>query len=69
MFGPTSIWVKRSLVQKEIFAQKNYGSQNIGSKTFGQNRVSNSWDIADLCKCLQDIYGAWAIIVVTVEIR
>ena len=47
MFGPRSIWVKRSLVQKEILAQKNYGSQKIGSKTFGQNRVSNSWDIAD----------------------
>ena len=57
MFGPRSIWVKKSLVQKEILAQINYGSQKIGSKTFGQNWVSNSWYIAELYRCLQDICG------------
>ena len=41
---------------KKLLVQKDQGLQEIGSKKFGQNRVCNSWDIADMDKCYQDIY-------------
>ena len=43
----TNFWAKKILVPK------NYGCQKIGSKNFGQNRVSNSWDIPDMGKYRQ----------------
>ena len=53
-FNTISLY-KRSLAQKGILTTKNHGSQKIGPKTFGQNQISNSWDIAYLYKCRQDI--------------
>ena len=65
IFGPTFFWVHIILGQKffeskETLSQQNFGSkeiqslQKIGSKKFGQNWVSNSWDIPDMDKCCQD---------------
>ena len=66
MLGPKKFWVcKIFCVQKKfgfkeiwsknILAHKNYEPQKIGSKKFGQNQTSNSWDIADMDKRCQGI--------------
>ena len=34
-----------------MYGQKNKTPQEMGSKKFGQNKVSNSWDTADMEKC------------------
>ena len=52
--GPKKIWSKE-IWSKNILAHKNDEPQKIGSKKFGQNRSSNSWDIADMDKCHQGI--------------
>ena len=63
-----TIWIKRSLVQK-IFGSKgvqskrNVGQQKlrppkIWSNKFGQKRISNSWDIANMYECYV-FYHLW----------
>ena len=42
------------LLIRTNIARINVAWKNVPSK-FGQNRVSNSWDIADMEKCFQDI--------------
>ena len=48
-------FVTKKVWSKNILVHKNYDSQKIGSKKFGQNRTSNSWDIAYMDKCHQGI--------------
>ena len=62
---------KRNLGLKK-FGPKKCGLQKlrppkIGSKKFGQNRVSKSWDNADMDKYCQDIYIAWTNALASVE--
>ena len=65
--GPKNIYVKRSLVQKNVILKK-LASKKVGFKTFGQNqgknRVSNSCDIADMDRT----YDAWTNVTMTVGI-
>jgi len=53
--GPNKILCLEKVLSKNILVHKNYDSKKIGSKKFGQNRTSNSWDIAYMDKCHQGI--------------
>ena len=43
--GVQNVWVKQD------FGPKNKDTQNIGSKKFGQDWLSNTWDIPNMDEC------------------
>ena len=55
-FASTKFWVHKNSISKnilvhKIWVQKCKSLKIIGSKKFGQNWVSNSWDIPYIDKC------------------
>ena len=72
-FGFVKFWVQNKFGSTEIWSKKHnrpqkFIPQEIRYKKFGQNQnhVSNSWDIAGIDRCHQDIYVVWTNITVTV---
>ena len=55
LFGSNKISGLKEVLSENILVHKNLDPQKSGSKKFGQNRTSNSWDIAYLDKCHQGI--------------